>query len=58
MSQDALWNFAAKRGSLGSVAALLGGQQPCGDVKQALEERARRSVIEVEMMDVINYLRL
>lgn len=54
MSQDTFWDFAARRGSLESVAALLGGQQPSGDVKQALEERARLSVIEVEMMGIIN----
>lgn len=55
VSQDALWNFAARRGSLVSVASVLGGRQPSGGVNQALEERARLSVIDVETMGIISY---
>lgn len=58
VSQDALWNFAARRGSVVSVASLLGGRQPFGGVNQALEERARLSVIDVETMGIISYWRL
>jgi len=39
VSQNALWDFGARRGGLGSVAALLGEQQPFGDVRLSLKQR-------------------
>lgn len=55
-SQDVLCDFAATSVSLWNVAAILREQQALRDVKQALEERARISVIQVEIIGIINYL--